>query len=319
MRARQRLFQRNQRYTYDPYGAVTIRDASWQPITWDSSTKNIILYTGHKFDTETGFYYSLYRYYHPGLGRWATRDPQVETKENLALRGNSENSLPEQYVEGYTGSYANDPNSEKKDMNLYWFVGNNSILYIDMDGRSRVRWPLPPSLLPLLPRPGPPPPPTTPPDMDFPPIMRPPGSIVPCPPPPNDVYKCSPCPRGAVVGRTQNRRYRNERNGCGPFDFRHHIVGDRIRGLPRCILIGACDFHDCCQGWCGRTKQTCDEGFRNRLIRVCLGCTARRSLARRICMTWVLEYYYWVRDERDSYEKAQREACQPCCCASGNR
>jgi RHS repeat-associated protein len=69
-----------ERYTYDPYGKVTIRDATWQPITWDASQKNICLYTGHKYDAESGLYYSMYRYYHPGLGRWVSRDPKLEIK-----------------------------------------------------------------------------------------------------------------------------------------------------------------------------------------------------------------------------------------------
>jgi RHS repeat-associated protein len=132
-----------ERYTYDPYGAVTIRDASWQPITWDSSTKNIILYTGHKFDSETGFYYSLYRYYHPILGRWLTRDPLMETRDNLALRGVSGKMLLERHTDGYgyrfyspgLGRWVNrDPIGKRGDRNTYCALNNNSITLIDSLG-----------------------------------------------------------------------------------------------------------------------------------------------------------------------------------------
>jgi RHS repeat-associated protein len=90
-----------ERYTYDPYGKVTIRDGEWQPITWDASQKNVCLYTGHKLDAESGLYYSIYRYYHPELGRWLTRDPLLETRENLALRGVSGKDILERHKEGY--------------------------------------------------------------------------------------------------------------------------------------------------------------------------------------------------------------------------
>ena len=65
-----------ERYTYDPYGKVTIRHpTTWVEITWNASKKNEILYCGYRYDNETGLYQVRHRYYHPTLGRWVTRDP----------------------------------------------------------------------------------------------------------------------------------------------------------------------------------------------------------------------------------------------------
>jgi RHS repeat-associated protein len=64
-----------ERYVYDPYGQRTIYDGTWNLVTWNQSKQNEILYTGHRLDPETGLYVTLYRYYHPPLGRWTSRDP----------------------------------------------------------------------------------------------------------------------------------------------------------------------------------------------------------------------------------------------------
>jgi RHS repeat-associated protein len=90
-----------ERYTYDPYGKVTIRDANWQPITWDVGQKNVCLYTGHKYDAESGLYYSLYRYYHPGLGRWTSRDPIHEIVFWLTTRAEMDQNQLQTYFAIY--------------------------------------------------------------------------------------------------------------------------------------------------------------------------------------------------------------------------
>ena len=67
-----------ERYTYDPYGKVTIRNPStWAEISWANSKQNHILYCGYYFDDESGLYSVRYRYYHPTLGRWLSRDPLI--------------------------------------------------------------------------------------------------------------------------------------------------------------------------------------------------------------------------------------------------
>jgi RHS repeat-associated protein len=71
-----------ERYTYDPYGKVTFRQADWQmthlgqedPGTL-SAYANEVLYCGYRYDPETGMYLARHRYYDPTLGRWVTWDP----------------------------------------------------------------------------------------------------------------------------------------------------------------------------------------------------------------------------------------------------
>jgi RHS repeat-associated protein len=64
-------------------------------------------YTGHHWDAETGMYFAPFRYYMPGSGRWLGRDPLG-------------------FVDG---------------PNVYGYVNNNPLIYVDPDGR--FSWALP--------------------------------------------------------------------------------------------------------------------------------------------------------------------------------
>ncbi|MCX5671510.1 MAG: RHS repeat-associated core domain-containing protein [Planctomycetota bacterium] len=65
-----------ERYMYDPYGKATVCDEDWTPREDNASAvANDVLYCGYRFDAETGLYHVRYRYYHPTLGRWNSRDP----------------------------------------------------------------------------------------------------------------------------------------------------------------------------------------------------------------------------------------------------
>jgi RHS repeat-associated protein len=71
-----------ERVMYDPYGKPTFYDGTWAKTQLDQETPgtlsayaNAVLFTGHRLDDETGLYVTLYRYYHPTLGRWLSRDP----------------------------------------------------------------------------------------------------------------------------------------------------------------------------------------------------------------------------------------------------
>jgi len=65
-----------ERYVYDPYGKATRYDDDWSAtVSWSSSKQNELLYCGYRHDPESEFYHVRHRYYHPTLGRWATRDP----------------------------------------------------------------------------------------------------------------------------------------------------------------------------------------------------------------------------------------------------
>ena len=65
-----------ERYSYTPYGEVTILDADFSA---DADNKSDIgneyLYTGRRLDPETGLQLNRERYYASHLGRWVNRDP----------------------------------------------------------------------------------------------------------------------------------------------------------------------------------------------------------------------------------------------------
>ena len=66
-----------ERYTYTPYGQPTIHDNDWSDtLTWANSKHNEILYSGYRYDGETGLYHVRFRMYHPTLGRWGQKDKE---------------------------------------------------------------------------------------------------------------------------------------------------------------------------------------------------------------------------------------------------
>ena len=64
-----------QRYTYSPYGTITVLNADWS--TPPTGTNPIVdnLYQGMALDPVTGLYYSRNRNYSPSLGVWISQDP----------------------------------------------------------------------------------------------------------------------------------------------------------------------------------------------------------------------------------------------------
>ena len=63
-----------ERYSYDVFGDVTIRDANDTVIT-ESAYGNPFYFTGRRLDDETGNYYYRNRYYNPEIGRFLQTDP----------------------------------------------------------------------------------------------------------------------------------------------------------------------------------------------------------------------------------------------------
>jgi RHS repeat-associated protein len=85
-----------ERYEYDAFGRVSFFDASYNPIG-SSAIGNNYLFTGRELDTETGLYYFRARHYNTLTGRFMQRDPL-------------------EYTDG---------------INMYTYVKNNTINYID--------------------------------------------------------------------------------------------------------------------------------------------------------------------------------------------
>ncbi|MBL7041600.1 MAG: RHS repeat-associated core domain-containing protein [Pirellulaceae bacterium] len=63
-----------ERYLYEPYGTVTMYDATWSSTRSTSSYDNTVVYTGREYDPETGLYHYRNRYYDSQLGRFVSRD-----------------------------------------------------------------------------------------------------------------------------------------------------------------------------------------------------------------------------------------------------
>jgi RHS repeat-associated protein len=91
-----------ERFGYDdPYGKVTVYEASWAVKSGGSGYAWVITFQGMRYDETTGNFYQRNRWYSPALGRWITVDPM-------------------RFGAG--------------DVNLYRFVGNNSANLIDPSG-----------------------------------------------------------------------------------------------------------------------------------------------------------------------------------------
>ena len=61
-------------YLYTAYGKPGIYDGSGTEIH-DSAIGNTYMYTGRRWDADTGMYNFRNRYYHPEMGRFVSRDP----------------------------------------------------------------------------------------------------------------------------------------------------------------------------------------------------------------------------------------------------
>jgi len=91
-----------ERYAYDPYGDVTVLDASGTPRTGNASSSGWqYLFQGGRLDQATGWYGFRHRDYVPGEGRWAERDPM-----------------------GFAAG----------DTNIYRFLSNNALSCVDPSG-----------------------------------------------------------------------------------------------------------------------------------------------------------------------------------------
>jgi len=64
-----------ERYSYDPYGKLTVYDASWTTRANGTAYDNEVLYCGYRRDYETGLDHVRIRPYHCTMGRFIVADP----------------------------------------------------------------------------------------------------------------------------------------------------------------------------------------------------------------------------------------------------
>ncbi len=95
-------------YAYDEFGNPAILDSAGQVVP-ASAVGNPYLFTGHRFDLETGLYHARHRYYDPAAGRFISRDP--------------------------SGAWGDPMNSG----NAFAYVGNNPATFVDPLGLTSVR------------------------------------------------------------------------------------------------------------------------------------------------------------------------------------
>jgi RHS repeat-associated protein len=92
-----------ERYVYDAYGTVTVYDGAWGSAFSASAFDNETLYTGRQLDPDTGLYGYRTRYFASGVGTFLGADSV-----------------------GYQGG----------DPNLYRYVGNQPLVYVDPWGQA---------------------------------------------------------------------------------------------------------------------------------------------------------------------------------------
>ena len=86
-------------YSYDSWGKLLSTTGSMASTL---GTINPLRYRGYYYDTDTGFYYCISRYYDPEVGRWINEDEQI--------------------------------NDDLLGFNLFTYCGNNPIVYFDPQG-----------------------------------------------------------------------------------------------------------------------------------------------------------------------------------------
>ncbi len=91
-----------ERYEYTPFGTTTVKNGSGQTIP-ETAIGNPWAFTGRRYDAKAGLYDYRARHYAPTIGRFMQRDPMG-------------------YVDG---------------VNLYAYVGNNPVTWIDPSGYGR--------------------------------------------------------------------------------------------------------------------------------------------------------------------------------------
>ena len=98
-----------ERYGYNAFGQLrvmtpTFGNRSSSSYTWET------FFGAYRWDSETGFYQVRYRYLHPTLGRWITRDP-IDYSGGINLYAYVENKTTNQVDwQGLAGGLCPNPN-----------------------------------------------------------------------------------------------------------------------------------------------------------------------------------------------------------------
>ena len=115
-----------ERYEYNAYGKATIYDANFTERT-ETAIGNDYLFTGRRYDAETGNHYYRNRYYSQDLGRFLQKDP-LGIAPNTFM-GNQNFAPKSQYTDGG---------------NLYQYVSSKPLIYNDAIGTmsigSKISW-----------------------------------------------------------------------------------------------------------------------------------------------------------------------------------
>lgn len=83
-----------QRYTYDPCGTPTVRDAAGNPLPSGTAPTTKYLFTGREYDHLSGLYSYRHRFYHPGLGRFQFNRTHGSSGSTAGTAGISPASVP---------------------------------------------------------------------------------------------------------------------------------------------------------------------------------------------------------------------------------
>ena len=76
-----------ERYLYDPYGSVTVTNASWTPVAGNTSAFGWqYLFQGGRLDTATGWYNFQNRDLIPSQGTWAERPAGIGSGQSRFVR-----------------------------------------------------------------------------------------------------------------------------------------------------------------------------------------------------------------------------------------
>jgi hypothetical protein len=141
------------------------------------------------------------------------------------------------------------------------------------------------------------------------------GKTPPC------LLECGPCHKGEGWGLRQDPNYRNESNECGAFRVAFGLLPGEwfVSNEPHhgASFVDACDFQDCCYGWCRSGRDFCDARYYVMMGEACdaafsgLLVGGTRASCRR---TATARYNKARNDGGVEYERRQNEACALCCC-----